>query len=117
MERKPYPSDLSDAEWEILAPYIPAPLPGGRPAQYERREIVNAMLYVLRTGCGWEYLPDGFPPWKTVYYYFRQWRRSGVWEAANAGLTRRSRVEQGRDESPSLGIIDSQSVQTTEKGG
>ena len=114
MSRQAYPSDLSDAEWGILKPYIPDPLPGGRPASHERREIVNAILYVLRTGCGWDYLPHDFPPSKTVYDYFRQWRKSGVWQAANAALTRQSRRAQGRDEEPSLGIIDTQSVKTTD---
>lgn len=117
MDRPVYPSDLSDAEWEVWRPYIPEPLPGGRPAQHTRREIVNAILYVLRTGCAWEYLPHDFPPYKTVYDYFRQWRRSGVWERANAALTRQSREAQGREAEPSLGIIDTQSAPTTEKGG
>ena len=117
MERKPYPSDLTDAQWAMLAPYIPTPLSGGRPPEHARREIVNAILYVLRTGCGWAYLPHDFPNWKTVYDYFRQWRDSGVWEQANALLTQRSRGAQGREATPSLGIIDTQSAQTTEKGG
>lgn len=117
MERAPYPSDLSDQQWAIIEPYIPKPLPGGRPATHERREIVNAILYVLRTGCGWEDLPHDLPPWSTVYWYFRQWRRAGVWEAATAALTQQARRAAGRESTPSLGIIDTQSVQTTEKGG
>lgn len=117
MERKAYPSDLKDKEWEVLKSYIPEPLGGGRPSEHSRREIVNGILYVLRTGCGWEYLPHDLPPWKTVYDYFRQWQQAGVWEKANAALTSRSRVAQKRDATPSLAIIDSQSVQTTEKGG
>ena len=117
MKRTAYRSDLSDAQWEILQPYIPAPLPGGRPPDYSRREIVNGILYVLRTGCGWEYLPHDFPPWNTVCYYFRAWKRAGIWEEANAALTRQSRQQMGREASPSLGIIDTQSAQTTEKGG
>lgn len=117
MERKAYPSDLSDREWDVLKAYVPEPLPGGRPSEHSRREIVNGILYVLRTGCGWEYLPHDLPPCKTVYDYFRQWKRSGVWEKANAALTSQSRIEQGREASPSLAIIDTQSVQTTEKGG
>jgi len=117
MERKVYPSDLSDKEWEILKSYVPEPLQGGRPSEHSRREIVNGILYVLRTGCGWAYLPHDFPPWKTVYDYFRQWKRAGVWEKANASLTQRSRLAQGREATPSLAIVDSQSVQTTEKGG
>ncbi len=72
MERKRYPSDLSDEEWEIIKPYIPEAVPGGRPLEHPRREIVNAILYVFRTGCGWEYMPHDLPPGKTVYDYFRQ---------------------------------------------
>jgi putative transposase len=117
MERRAYPSDLNDKEWAVLKAYIPEPMQGGRPSEHSRREIVNAILYVLRTGCGWEYLPHDLPPWKTVYDYFRQWKRAGVWEKANAALTCQSRIAQGRETTPSLAIIDSQSVQTTEKGG
>lgn len=117
MPRRAYPSDLTEAEWEVLQPFIPKPLSGGRPAEHERREIVNAILYVLRTGCGWDYLPHDFPPAKTVYDYFRQWRKSGLWERVNAALTQQSRQRQGREAEPSLGIIDTQSAQTTEKGG
>ena len=117
MERKAYPSDVSDAEWALLEHYIPAPLSGGRPAEHPRREIVNALRYVLRTGCGWEYLPHDFPPAKTVYDYFRQWSKSGVWEQANAALREQVRQQSGRASSPSAAVIDSQSVKTTEKGG
>jgi transposase len=117
MERQPYPSDVSDAEWAVLEAYIPQPLAGGRPAEHARREIVNAIRYVLRTGCQWRYLPHDFPPTKTVYDYFRLWSQQGVWETANAALRRQARRRQGRHASPSAAIIDSQSVRTTEKGG
>ena len=117
MERGAYRSDLTDEEWAIIAPFIPQPLPGGRRARHDRREIVNGILYVLRTGCGWEYLPHDLPPWKTVYDYFRQWKQAGIWAAANTALTRQSRRQMGREETPSLGIIDTQSAHTTEKGG
>jgi putative transposase len=117
MGRKAYPSDLTDEQWGVLEAEIPQPLPGGRPATHERREIVNGILYVLRTGCGWEYLPHDLPPWQTVYDYFQQWQRAGIWEQINAKLTQRSRQQSGRADSPSLVIVDSQSVQTTEKGG
>ena len=117
MERKTYPSDLTDKQWELLKPHIPAPKAGGRPASHDRREIVNGILYVLRTGCGWEYLPHDLPPWKTVYDYFRQWSQSGVWEAVNGALTQTDRQRVGREPDPSAIILDTQSVKTTEKGG
>jgi transposase len=117
MDRRPYSTDLSDKEWELLAALIPAPLPGGRPAKWARREIVNAILYILRTGCQWHLLPHDFPPYQTVFYYFRQWRRSGVWERVNTVLREQLRVQIGREAQPSAAILDSQSVKTTEKGG
>src|SRR5260221_7311661 len=117
MERKTYRSDLNDAEWEVIKEYVPTPIAGGRPATYSRREIVNAILYVLRTGCGWEYLPHDFPKWKTVYDYFRQWRKGGVWQRANAALRGRVRTAAGRTVSPAAAVIDSQSAKTTEAGG
>ena len=80
MKRKPYPSDLTDAEWAMLSAYIPAPKAGGRPAKHARREIVNGIAYVLRAGGSWRMLPHDLPPWKTVYDYFRQWRDAGLWE-------------------------------------
>lgn len=116
MSRKAYPSDLSEAEWVILEPLIPAPKAGGRPALHTRREIVNAIRYVLRNGGGWRALPHDFPPYTTVYDYFRAWRDSGLWEQVNTALREQLRRHLGREAQPSAASIDSQSVKTTEKG-
>jgi transposase len=112
-----YPSDLTDAEWAVLSPLIPAPKPGGRPATHARREVVNAIRYVLRGGIAWRALPHEYPPWQTVYHYFRLWRLDGTWERANAHLRAQVRVRAGRTAGPTAAILDSQSVRTTEKGG
>jgi putative transposase len=116
MPRRRYPSDLTDAEWAVLGPLVPAPKPGGRPATHARREVVDAILYVLRNGIAWRAVPHDLPPWQTVYDYFRRWRLDGTWEAINAALRERARVRAGRAPTPSAAILDSQSAKTTERG-
>ena len=115
-ERHRYPSDLTDAQWAILEPLLPARKAIGRPPRVARREVLNAILYVLRTGCQWRYLPQEFPNWNTVYWYFARWQEDGTWEHVNDALRRKVRVAQGRDPEPSAAIMDSQSAKTTEKG-
>jgi transposase len=115
--RRRYPTDLSDAEWELVEPLIPAVKPGGRPALHQRREIAGALAYWLRAGCAWRLLPHDLPPWQTVYHYWRLWRLEGRWEQILAALRERERVRAGRDPSPSAAVAGSQSVKTTEKGG
>lgn len=116
-ERRAYPSDLSDEAWQALDLLVPEVKAGGRPAAHARREIVNAILYVLRTGCQWRALPHDFPPWKTVYTYFRRWRLDGTRERIHDALRRQVRRSAGKQSEPSTAILDSQTVKTSEKGG
>ncbi|GIV11839.1 MAG: hypothetical protein KatS3mg021_2449 [Fimbriimonadales bacterium] len=121
-ERKPYASDLTDKEWALLEPRLKKALYGrkrkrrGAPPKYPLREIVNAILYVLTTGCQWHQLPHDLPPWKTVYYHFRRWRQLGVWDTVRDALVRLERLQMGRD-APRHLAVDSQSVPSTAKGG
>jgi putative transposase len=112
-----YPCDLTDAEWAQLAPLLPGPARRGRPHRWSLRLLVNALFYVLRTGCAWRYLPREYPPWQTAYTTFRQWRLHGVWQRVHEALRRAVRVRAGRDPEPSAAIMDSQSVKTTEESG
>jgi putative transposase len=115
--RSTYPTDLSDAEWGCLEPHLPTPKATGRPRVYPLREILNAIFYVVRSGCSWRLLPHDFPRWPTVYHYFRKWCIDGTWETINRAIRERLRIRLNRDPQPSAAIVDSQAVKTTGVGG
>lgn len=115
--REPYPSDLTDEEWELLEPLLPPPSWTGRKREVDLREVLNAIFYQLRTGCQWEYLPHDFPAPGTVYWWFRKFEREGTWEKIHQELYTTTRASLGRHDEPSAAILDSQSVKTTEKRG
>ena len=110
-----YPSDLSDAQWKMVAPVLRAAC--GRSGRLPRRELLNAIFYVLRTGCQWRYLPQNYPKWSSVYSCFRRWSRNGTWDQVVEALRVEVRYAQGRKALPTAAVIDTQSVKTTEKGG
>ena len=117
MESRRYPTNLSDEEWRCIRPHLPDPTGQGRPRLHGLRAILDAVFYVLKSGCPWRLLPRDFPPWKTVYDWFRRWRIDGTWKRLNAELRGLLRVQLGRDPNPSAGIVDSQSVKSTGVGG
>jgi putative transposase len=117
MESRRYPTDLSDDEWRCIRTHLPEPAREGRPRLHGLREILDAVFYVLKSGCPWRWLPRDFPPWKTVYDWFRRWRIDGTWKRLNAELRELLRGRLGRDPKPSAAIVDSQSVKTTGVGG
>ena len=115
--KQAYPTDLNDTEWFEIMPYLPEPKKTGRPRKHSWRVILNAIFYLLRSGCAWRMLPHDFPPWQTVYHYLRLWRQDGTWEQINAHLRTELRTSTGREAQPSAAIIDTQAVKTTETPG
>lgn len=115
--RKAYPSDLTDKQWRHIEPLIPAAKPGGRPRTTDMREMLNAVIYVVKSGCDWRMIPHDFPDWHIVYHYFTEWKKDGTWKNIHDALRGKVRKKVGKKEQPTAGIIDSQSVKTAEKGG
>ena len=117
MERKPYPTDLTDEQWKLVAPLLADAKPGGRPRKTDLREVLNALFYLVRSGCQWRMIPHEFPVWKTCYNYYRAWIDDGTWDEIAYLLRTDLRIQAGRRDQPRVAAIDSQSVKTTEQGG
>jgi transposase len=112
-KRKCYPSDLTTQQWALLEPLIPKPTEEGATRAIDRREIVNAILYIVRSGCSWRQMPHDLPAWQSAYHYFRLWKRDGTWEKAMTALRKQVRVTLNREQEPSTVVIDSQSIKTS----
>src|SRR4051795_6413402 len=117
MPNELYSTDLSHAAWALVSPMLPPARKGGRRRTTNLRAVLDAIFYLLRTGCQWRLIPRDLPAWGTVYHYFRTWKNAGVWGCIQAALYERARAQAGRSECPSVVIMDGQSVKTTERGG
>ncbi len=114
MERLAYTSDLTDEQWKVIEPLLPRVLPWGRPRTYAYREVLNGIFYWLKNNCPWRNLPHDLPPWSLVHYYYHEWRTNGLWKSIHDEIVEQVREANGREACPSAGVIDSQSVKTTE---